>query len=79
MRETINPAKEQSSTPKMRTTQFISIYLIIFTNLYQFTNQFTVKILDEYETIETKWKFKLIFYAKIESKPIQQIKKMGRN
>ena len=24
-------------------------------------------------------KFKLIFYAKIESKPIQQIKKMGRN
>ena len=24
-------------------------------------------------------KFKLIFYAKIESKPIQQIKEMGRN
>ena len=54
MRETINPAKEQISTPKMQTTQVISIYLIIFTNLYQFTNQFTVKILDEYDTIETK-------------------------
>ena len=85
MRETINPTKGQSSTPKMRTTQlyqFISIYLIIFKSLtctnsqtidqktlqkfhafsqqfisnHQFTkrNEFSLKILDECETIETK-------------------------
>ena len=66
MRETITPTKGQSSTPKMRTTQlyqFISIYLIIFKSL---------------TCIETKWKFKLGILTKIESKPTQQIKEVGR-
>ena len=67
MRETITPTKGQSSTPKMWTTQlyqFISIYLIIFKSL---------------TCIETKWKFKLGILTKIESKPTQQIKEVGRN